>query len=188
MFTVFFNGTGACTIEILPEGQKMNNTYFITFVLQPLAEFCYAEGSKTYQRKVMAHFSGAPARNTEWVREDFVILGFRRIGHTTRSPDLAPHDFALFGTVKKNLSGQPFDRLKKHSVALKSLLRISYKGLFWNDQWNYRYAVKETENTLNEHCKMAIFGFATTSACDENPGEYRTRCHLNSKHSFGFEN
>jgi hypothetical protein len=67
VFTVFFNGTEEYKIAILPEGRKVNNTYFIESVLGPLAEICYPQGSRTRERRVMLHFDNAPVYNTEGV-------------------------------------------------------------------------------------------------------------------------
>jgi hypothetical protein len=40
VFVVFANGTGKDKITILPEGQKMNNTFFMDWVLGPFADTC----------------------------------------------------------------------------------------------------------------------------------------------------
>jgi hypothetical protein len=40
-------------IPILPEGQRMNSTYFINCVLRPLTEFCYPQGREILERRVM---------------------------------------------------------------------------------------------------------------------------------------
>jgi hypothetical protein len=44
MFTILFIGTAECKMAILPEGQKMNSTYFIERVPRPLTEICYTQG------------------------------------------------------------------------------------------------------------------------------------------------
>jgi hypothetical protein len=70
MFTVSFNGTGEYKIAILPEGQKVNSTYFIESVQRPLAEICHPQGRGTRERRVMLYVDNAPAHNTETVREN----------------------------------------------------------------------------------------------------------------------
>jgi histone-lysine N-methyltransferase SETMAR len=93
MFAVFLNGTGECTIAILPDGQKVNSAYFIESVLPPLAEICYPQGKETRERRVMLHFDNAPVHNTEKVQENLASFGFRRMAHPPYSQDLAPCDF-----------------------------------------------------------------------------------------------
>jgi hypothetical protein len=70
MFRVFFNGTGECKIGILPEGEEVNNAYFIGSVLRPLAEICYPQGKETREKRVLLHFDNAPVHNTEEIREN----------------------------------------------------------------------------------------------------------------------
>jgi hypothetical protein len=53
MVTIFFNGTGECKIAILSQEHKMNSTYFIGYVVQPLVEMCSRDGSKSHERTIM---------------------------------------------------------------------------------------------------------------------------------------
>jgi hypothetical protein len=41
MITVFFNGTGESRVDLLPEGKKMDHTYFTQRIIDPLEELCY---------------------------------------------------------------------------------------------------------------------------------------------------
>jgi hypothetical protein len=74
MFTVFSSGTWEYKIVILPEGQKMNGTYFIECVLQPLTELYYPSGKGTHERRFMLHFDNAPVRNTGWFKRVWRIV------------------------------------------------------------------------------------------------------------------
>jgi hypothetical protein len=93
MFTIFFNGIAEYKIAILPEGQKMNRTYFIDCVPRALAEICYPQGRVTDEKRVVLHFDNVPVRNTEGVQESLANFGFRRMEHPPYSPDSAPRDF-----------------------------------------------------------------------------------------------
>jgi hypothetical protein len=109
MLTVFSNGTGKYKIPILLEGQKMNSTYSIEFVLCPLTEFCYPQGR--------GHMKGEPSclsttgRFTALRRfqKSLANFGFIRMEHPPYSPDSAPCDFFLFGAMKQAFAGQHLD-------------------------------------------------------------------------------
>jgi histone-lysine N-methyltransferase SETMAR len=111
IFTIFFHATGEFKIAIIPEGQKMNRTYFIKCVLCPLTEICYPQGRRTHERRVMLYFDNAPVHNTEAVQESLANVGFRRMEHPPYSPDLAPCDFSLFGAMKQAFAGRHFDTI-----------------------------------------------------------------------------
>jgi histone-lysine N-methyltransferase SETMAR len=108
MFVIFFNGTGDHTSVILPQEQRMNSTSFIECVIRPLAGFCYPEGTKPHQKRVVVHFDNPPIHNTETVQECLADCGFRKMNYPAYSPDLTPCDFFLFGAMKENFSGMPF--------------------------------------------------------------------------------
>jgi hypothetical protein len=69
MFVIFFNGIADYKTVVLPQGQRMNSTFFIESVIRPLAGFCSPEGRKPHQKKVVVHFDNAPIRNTGAVQE-----------------------------------------------------------------------------------------------------------------------
>jgi hypothetical protein len=69
MVTIFFNGTGECKIAILPQGHKMNSTYFIGCIVQRLVEVSSPDSRKIHERKVMVHFDNGPIHHAEGVQE-----------------------------------------------------------------------------------------------------------------------
>jgi hypothetical protein len=111
MVTIFFNRTGECKIAILPQGHKMNSTYFIGCIVQPLVEMYSPDERKSHKRKSMTHFDNAGIYNAEGVQKHWTGLEFKRLEHSLYSLDLAPYNFFLFGAMKGNLWGQGFDSL-----------------------------------------------------------------------------
>jgi histone-lysine N-methyltransferase SETMAR len=123
MLIILFNGTGECKIAILPAGQKMNSRHFMECVLGPLMEVCYPEGRKSHRRRVMLNFDNTPIHNTENVHGHLTNLGFTRMEHPPYSPDLAPCDFFLFGSVKENFSRERFESIEEPFLAVEAFLR-----------------------------------------------------------------
>jgi hypothetical protein len=123
MFVIFFNGIGDYKTVILPQGQRMNSTFFIECVIRPLAGTCYPEGRKPHERRVVVHFDNAPIHNTEAVQECLADCRFRRMNHPACCPDLAPCDFFLFGAMKENFSGMRFASVDELFQGIEGFLR-----------------------------------------------------------------
>jgi hypothetical protein len=111
VFTTLFNGTGDHKTAILPEGQKMNNTYFRECVLRSFTEICYPQGRGTHERRVMLNFDNALVHNTEGVQESLANFGFKRMEQPPYSRDLAAYNFFLFGAIKQAFAEKHFDTI-----------------------------------------------------------------------------
>jgi hypothetical protein len=92
-------------------------------VLGPLKDVRDPEGRTSHKRRVMLHFDNAPIHNTEDVQRHWTNLGFTRIEQPPYSPDLAQCDFFLFGVMKDDFSGQPFESVEELFLALEEFLR-----------------------------------------------------------------
>jgi histone-lysine N-methyltransferase SETMAR len=71
----------------------------------------------------MLYFDNAPIHSTEEVQGHLRYLSFTRMEHPLYSPDLAPCDFFLFGTMKENFSGQRFESAQELFRAVEAFLR-----------------------------------------------------------------
>jgi hypothetical protein len=121
VFTVFFNGTGQCFTDYLPEDVKMNSTYYCRQVITPLYEACERDGMVGGQPPLTLHFDNAPIHTAQETKTVWRLMGWRECP-TPYSPDLAPCDFFLFGYLKGALSGQQFTELPDISVAVQEIL------------------------------------------------------------------
>ena len=69
------------------------------------------------------------------------LLGFEKISHPPYSPDLAPFDFAIFPSIKKQLKGYRFRSLHDLQVATTNIVS-QYDQEWYRDvykQWIYRH-------------------------------------------------
>jgi hypothetical protein len=98
-------------------------------VLGTLAEVCYPESWKSHKRRVMPHFDNGPILMVEEVQEYLTNLGFTRMEHLSFSPNLAPCAFFMFGAMKENFSGQPFESFEELSLAVEAFLRGFFADL-----------------------------------------------------------
>jgi histone-lysine N-methyltransferase SETMAR len=108
MLTVFFNGRGQCTVDLMPKGCTMDSGYFINNIVPAVALVCYPNGRQPRQRRCVLHFDNAPAHKTKEVGQCLGHYDLLRFEHPPYSPDLAPCDFFLFGYLKTRLQGKQF--------------------------------------------------------------------------------
>jgi hypothetical protein len=178
MVTLFFNGTGESKMAILLQGHKMNSTYSIGCVVQPIVEMCSPDKRKIHERKVMLHFDNGVMDNAEVVQEYLTDLGFKRLGHPSYSLDLAPCAFFLFGAMKGNFWGQRFDSLDGLVDAGDSfwagLCADVLQTVFQEWIRHLRLCSESGGEYVERTLQNYIFTFTITSTGDEIPGQYRT--------------
>jgi hypothetical protein len=103
MFTIMSNPRGFHVINRLPDGIKMNSEYYITNVLTPLHEKFCSGGPEDCGIPLTIHIDNCSVHTsaaTEQFMSDHRMI---RMPQPPYSPDLAPSDFDLFGTVKSRL-------------------------------------------------------------------------------------
>jgi hypothetical protein len=78
---------------LLPEGNTMENMYFVQCMIDLLAEFCFVSSRQAHQRKFMPHFDNAPIGKTKSALDHLEACGFSRMDNAAYSRDVAPCDF-----------------------------------------------------------------------------------------------
>lgn len=129
MVTIFFNGKGLVTINFKPKDTKYNSDYFINIIDNVYNEV-YPKGFKKHAPKKFIHFDNARVHTSQKVVDYIDNSGFNRMPHPPYSPDLAPSDFGLFGTIKKKMEGKPHNteqELENHIIEIID----NFKPKFW---------------------------------------------------------
>ena len=87
------------------------------------------------------HQDNAPPHTAQTTTLEIGVLGFKTISHPPYSPDLAPMDFAIFPTVKKQLKGMRFRSLQELRSATSRI--VAQYGQQWYEdvfgQWIHRH-------------------------------------------------
>jgi histone-lysine N-methyltransferase SETMAR len=122
MVTIFFNGRGGWTIDLLPKGTKMNSSYFVDNVLQGAIRYAAAT-RRPGDPAVKLHFDNAPIHNTKRAMDCLKDWKMVRIEHPPYSPDLAPCDFFLFGYLKEKLKGMTFESERELVFEIERILK-----------------------------------------------------------------
>ena len=70
----------------------------------------------------LLHQDNASPHTAESTRLEINLIGFGTVSHPPYSPDLAPMDFSVFPTIKKQLKGRKFKSLSGLRVAVKTIV------------------------------------------------------------------
>jgi len=103
MLTVFWGISGPVLIKWLKPGEKFNTTYFINDVIAEMFEVLRKQGRLKDKPWLRLHMDNARPHNSKDSTDFIERHKFVRMPHPPYSPDLAPSDFYLFGTIKDRL-------------------------------------------------------------------------------------
>jgi len=90
---------------------------------------------------LILHQDNAPPHTAQVTTLEIGVLGFQTIRHPPYSPDLAPMDFAIFPTIKKQLKGKRFRSLQELRTATSQIV-AQYDQQWYIDifnQWVHRH-------------------------------------------------
>ena len=103
MVSIYISPDGQYLIDILPTGQKFNSQYFCDSILPKLESFALPDGREKHSRKWLLHYDNAPVHKSKLTTESIDNSNFELLPNPPYSPDLAPLDFAIFGTIKEKM-------------------------------------------------------------------------------------
>lgn len=139
MLTIFFNGYGPTVIDFLPKNMKFNGDYFIN-IIEQIKNQVYPEGRPFRTARKILHFDNSPCHSSQKVKNYIEDSEFRTMKHPAYSPDIAPSDFGLFGTIKNQLVGishGTIEDLQQHIIKILD----DFEPTFWEslfDEWMNR--------------------------------------------------
>jgi hypothetical protein len=81
IFIAFFNITRRFLLNVLPERQTMDSSYFVEEVVAGFGELCYPELRNPRHRKVTIHFDNMPIHNTKMIEVQIAFSKFKRMKH-----------------------------------------------------------------------------------------------------------
>lgn len=140
MLIVFFDVRGVIMVEWVPEGQTVNQKYYIE-VLEKLRERVRKKRPDMWKNNSwILHQDNAPAHNALSVKRFLAKKSIPVLEHPPYSPDLAPCDFYLFPKIKSSLKGTRFESVEdvkqKTADLLKRLTLNDMQHCF--EQWKTR--------------------------------------------------
>ncbi|EFN68500.1 Histone-lysine N-methyltransferase SETMAR, partial [Camponotus floridanus] len=136
----FFDIRGVVYIHWVPEGQTVNQHYYIE-ILSTLRERVRRRRPELWKNNSwMLHQDNAPSHSALSVKSFFAKHKITVLDHPPYSPDLAPCDYFLFPKVKSELKGTRFQSVEtvkaKATEVLNSLTEADFQHCF--QQWKIR--------------------------------------------------
>jgi histone-lysine N-methyltransferase SETMAR len=135
--TIVWNPTRFYRIVALHKGIKFNADYYISHILDPLAEW---RGSQVgvSDRRLHVHADNARSHTAKEITEFLTGNGMKRAPHPPYSQDLAPCYFYPFGYIKGRLAGASFeepDQLLQSIDALFTPLKRPHRNACFRSGW-----------------------------------------------------
>jgi histone-lysine N-methyltransferase SETMAR len=106
MLSVYCTRCGFVSIEFLPQGQNYNSQFFIETVLPSIEMNLAQRRPKLRATGVHLHMDNAKSHRSKTSVQKIDEMGFVLVSHPPYSPDIAPSDFFLFGSLKDRLDEQ----------------------------------------------------------------------------------
>ena len=119
MIVIFWNLHGPAVVEAVPNGRSATGEYFRDEIMAKVCELEAFKEAKKKKKQFWIHMDNAPIHRAETVKQYMDSAGLTRTPHPAYSPDLAPSDFYLFGTLKTRIKGVRFrssDEIKEWIV------------------------------------------------------------------------
>jgi histone-lysine N-methyltransferase SETMAR len=106
MVLAFFDSKGVIYTNYVPWGTTVNGDYIIKALKNFLKALCLKRPDLEHG-EWMFHWDNAPVHTAEKVQRFLAKKQIQVIPHPPYSPDLAPADYFLFPTLKRELAGSP---------------------------------------------------------------------------------
>jgi histone-lysine N-methyltransferase SETMAR len=116
---------GPLAEEWLPTNASFKSTYFCELIVPRLAGAAFPGQAGQRKRGVYLHMDNTRPHNSRKSLHCVADNQFKRIPHSPYSPDIAPSDSYLFGTVKQRLQtckGRSFEELQENVHEILSLI------------------------------------------------------------------
>ena len=140
MITIIWGVWGFYIVDMLPEGDHYNSSYFVRHIIKPLGVKKNDIWPGRGQHLIMLHLDNARVHNSTETSYEMKKNKFKRAPHPPYSPDLAPSDFFLFGYVKGKLTGKEFaERNEIYESIIEILHEIPHETLIKvYEEWEHR--------------------------------------------------
>jgi [histone H3]-lysine36 N-dimethyltransferase SETMAR len=143
MLIVFFDTDGVVHHEFVPQGQTVNQWYYLD-VLKRLRDAVRRKRHSKWQSGVwMLHHDNAPAHSALSIVEYLAKHNVPLVPQPPYSPDLSPPDFFLFPRLKRFLKGHRFQDvstiIENTTRELMSISKEDFQSCFakWQERWNH---------------------------------------------------
>ena len=130
MLTVFWDLKGSILEDYLEKGRTINSARYSDLLFNNLKLAVRTKRRGLLSKKVLLLHDNAHPHTVSQTVETINHLSFEVLEHPAYSPELAPSDYHLFGTLKNALQGRRFSTDKELREAVHNWLRDQPKTFF----------------------------------------------------------
>jgi histone-lysine N-methyltransferase SETMAR len=128
MLTIFWSTRRPVVKDWLPTNASFNSTYFCEVIIPHLASTDFPDQTGQCKRRIYLHMDNVRHHNSRKSLQCVTDRKFKRMSHPPYSPDIAPNDCYLFGTVKQCLQtceGRSFEELQENVDQILRFIRLN---------------------------------------------------------------
>ena len=130
MVTVFWDCDGIIFIDYLKKGVTINSHYFSSLLRDGLRTALKNRRRGKLTSRPLLQMDNARPHTAAITQQTVEQLGWTVLPHPPYSPDLAPSDYHLIGTLKKPLRGKHFADVQEMKAAVDQWIRETPKEFF----------------------------------------------------------
>ena len=146
LVTIVWGINGVYVLDFLPESMTMTADYFQENVISKAKDKIEEISQRPLANTFYFHCDNARVHTAKATTTHLGKCGFTKMMHPPYSPDLAPSDFFLFGTLKHELKGWIFQNKEQLETGIqRALHKIGpdvWKNVF--SHWIHRLRVVES--------------------------------------------
>jgi transposase len=141
MVTIVWNPTGFYRIVALLKGMKFNADYYISHIVDSLAEWQRSQVGG-WDCRLHVHADNVRIHTVKKVTEFLAGSGMKRAVRPPYPPHLAPCNFYLFGYIKGRLAGASFEEPDRPLQVIDAISRFIEKATLERvfQEWMHRLA------------------------------------------------
>jgi hypothetical protein len=121
LISVLWSVNGIHSLLDVPNGIAYNTTFFCDVVIPDLLENVCAGSRRRTLKRIVIHLDNARPNNSKKSNECLTEFRARRVPHPAYSPDFAPSDFFLFGTVNAKLQNYEIHSREDPILAIRTV-------------------------------------------------------------------
>jgi hypothetical protein len=130
MLTIFWDDNGPILVQFQEKGQTVTSARHSDVLVNELKPAIRSKSQGLLSKRVLLLHENAQLHTAAHTVDTLRALKFEVLKHPPYSPDLAPSDFHLFGSLKEHFRGQKFADDNEVLEVVQSWLKATTKSFF----------------------------------------------------------
>ena len=128
MVTIFIKQNGDFFVEMLPHRTTFTGDYFREVIIPQIYQLAFPNKITRSTKKALLHFDNVPSHKEHRAMETLNDCPFHLLLNPPYSPDIAPLDFGVFGTIKEMMPPESSESEEELKETIIEILHQLGKG------------------------------------------------------------